>query len=37
MGGIQPRLDALGQVNFLLGGQQGDLADLVEIGANRLQ
>jgi hypothetical protein len=34
LGGIQPGLDAPGQLHLLLGGQQGDLADLLQIHPN---
>jgi hypothetical protein len=34
--GIQPGLDALGEFHFLLGVEQGDFADLLEIGADRV-
>ena len=32
--GVQPRLDALGQFHFFLGVEEGDLADLLEVGAH---
>jgi hypothetical protein len=35
-GGIKPDLDALGEVHFLLGGEQGDLADLLQIRPHRI-
>jgi hypothetical protein len=31
LGGIEPGLDALGELRLLLGVEQGDLADLLEI------
>jgi hypothetical protein len=37
LGGKHSRLDALGQLDFLLGAQQGDLADLVQIEADRVR
>jgi hypothetical protein len=36
LGGKQSRLDALGQVHLLFGGEQGHLADLLEIRADRI-
>ena len=34
--GEQPRLDALRQIHFLLGIEQGDLADLLEVVLHRI-
>ena len=34
--GVQPRLDALGELDLFLGIEQRDLADLLEIGTHRV-
>jgi hypothetical protein len=34
LGGVAPALDGLGQVALVLCGEQGDLADFVEVDAN---
>ena len=34
--GVEPGLDALGQLDLVGGGQQGDLADLVEVHADQV-
>src|SRR5947209_8499062 len=36
LGGIEPGLDALGELHLLLGVKQRDLADLLEIHADRI-
>ena len=35
LSGVEPRLDVLGDLNFLLRGEPGDFADLLEVGAYR--
>ena len=37
LGGVQPGLDALGERHLLLGGEQRDLADLLEVHADRVE
>ena len=34
LGGVEPGLDPLGQLDLLLGVEQRDLADLLEVGAD---
>ena len=36
VGGVEAGLDPLGQGDFLLGVEQGDLTDLLEVGADRV-
>ena len=36
LGGVEPGLDPLGQLDLLLGVEQRDLADLLEVGADRV-
>ncbi len=36
LGGVEPGLDALGDLNFLLGVEQSDFADLLEVSAYRV-
>jgi hypothetical protein len=36
LSGVEPGLDTLGDLNFLLGVEQGDFADLLEVGVYRV-